>query len=88
MIDFQNTAKLNLYFLMDQRKFKVKAEFFDSLPSIDSLPSLHQALPHLSSSPPLPHWSVLQISSYLWLRGRPAVEDLGITVDPQLNMNQ
>lgn len=84
MIDFQNMAKLNSYFLMDQRKFKVKAR----TESIDSLPSLH---PALSTSPPPPafsHWSALQLPSYLWLGGWPAVKDPGIIVDPQLNLNQ
>lgn len=47
MIDFQNMAKLNLCFPMDQRKFKVNAK----LESIDSFPSLHSALPDLNHFP-------------------------------------
>lgn len=47
MIDFRNMAKLNLCFLMDQRKFKVNAK----LESIDSFPSRHSALPHLNHFP-------------------------------------
>lgn len=45
MIDFQNMAKWNLSFLMDQRKFKVSAKLEFILPP----PSLH---PDLSPSHP------------------------------------